>query len=154
MPFKVRELNHSPKWYYEHCRCEDGGSAAFRSMLNADMRFLEAADDLRASYAERIPIYEAAWNAALSRGADGQNVVAIQGVLEREGQLGFRAENEYKLEPFRTIGRLIAKHNLSENDVVQFLKWCRKNPPQPPTPKTKKVENKWSEYKRKVSEGF
>lgn len=56
------KLFHSPRWYYEHCSAEDGGSPWFRKMLTNDMQFLDADIDKTHSYQERIPTYEAKWN--------------------------------------------------------------------------------------------
>ncbi len=54
MAFKIKKLNHSPQWFREHCRAENGGSAAFRAMLTNDMKHIDADIDSHLTYQERI----------------------------------------------------------------------------------------------------
>lgn len=127
MAFRVRtdSLNHSPRWYDLNCREEDGGSAAFRAMLTADMKLIGADIDSKACYAERVHDYDEAWNAIQGDPKEVVLLSAIADVLEREGWHG-DAEEVFTTEPFRTFDRLIAKHDISHDMVREFLKWRAK----------------------------
>src|ERR1017187_4941891 len=126
MAFKVKTFNHSPQWYHDHCGEEDGGSAAFRAMLNADMKFLEADIDKKMTYMERVDDYEVAWNAALGKDADPTTTGAIQEVLEREGKFG-NPQDEYSQGGFKAISRCMNKYGLSTTVVADFLRWKAKS---------------------------
>ena len=122
VPFRVkRNLNHSPQWYGEHCRGEDAAPSV-QAMLLADMEYLGADIDSTLHDCEKIPIYEAKWNKILAdhkdpRGAD------IGRILEKEFLKGFTPSVEYRQEPFKTIDRLMTKHELTEDHIREFLFW-------------------------------
>ncbi len=42
LKYKVGELHHTPQWYHDHCKAEDGGYPAFRGFLTRDMKLIDA----------------------------------------------------------------------------------------------------------------
>jgi len=154
MAFNVRPFNHSPQWYRDHCLAEDGGSAAFRAMLTADMKFIEADIDATLCYAERVEDYATMWNAILSGKEKGANVGALQEVLEREGQLGYTPQEQYSQGPFRSIARIMKRNELSGNDVREFLKWTAKNENAKKARAKKKRESDDEKKKREFGENL
>ena len=88
MPFRYKddELHHTPQWYHDNCRAEDGGSAVFRGMLKRDMKLIDADFDSEMCYQENIYNYEERFQ-AVSSGRDGYGDTLISycaDVLERE----------------------------------------------------------------------
>ena len=122
MAFKIKPLNHSPQWYYDHCTEEDGGSAAFRAMLKNDMACIGADNDSKATYQEKIYTYEETWNAVLADRSDVTTELMGE-VFEREGLAGYTPHEQYSHEPFKTFDRLMTKFSLNENGIREFLKW-------------------------------
>jgi hypothetical protein len=156
MAFKIKTLNHSPQWYYDHCTEEDGGSAAFRAMLKNDMAYIGADNDSKATYQEKIYTYEETWNAVLADRSDVTTELMGE-VLEREALAGFTPHEQYAGEPFKTFDRLMTKHGLNEDMVREFLKWRsrkqavakkRRNRMSDPK-KTKSVTERWFEIKQR-----
>jgi len=134
MAFKLKKLNHSPKWYREHCRAEDGGSPAFQAMLTTDMKFIGADIDTNLTYQERIGTYEEKWNEILSMGEilhepgsrafrSDDKKSEMQTVINRELTAGFRPSDQFKDEPFKTINNLMTEAGLDENMMREFLRW-------------------------------
>src|SRR5208283_3399293 len=126
MPFKLKKLNHSPQWYRDRFKSEEG-TAPLRAMLTGDMKFVGADIDKTLTYMERIHTYEESWKGVLigkNRNADPAD---LQEVMEREGQLGYRPVELYSRRPFTTITRLMQKEGLSTTDLGVFLKWKAKN---------------------------
>ena len=129
MGFKVRKLNHSPDWYEEHCRAEDGGSAAFRAMFKNDMAYVEGDFESYPTYLEKIPVYRERWNAVLKgdflrgKGTDEVRRAEAMAVIEREQAKGFRPEVEYEREPFTEIDRVMNEASLDAKTVSEYLKW-------------------------------
>ncbi len=133
MAFKMKKLNHSPQWYREHCRAEDGGSPGFRAMLTNDMKFINADIDSRATYEERIGNYEEKWNEIMKgeivHEPDGRAVQSdllkdeLVEVIERECKAGFRPSDQFAVDPFKTIDDLMTEAGLDENVMREFLKW-------------------------------
>jgi hypothetical protein len=133
MAFKLKKLNHSPQWYREHCREEDGGSPAFRAMLKTDMAFIGADNDSKATYQEKIGNYEEKWNEIMKgefvHEPGGRAVRSdllkneLVKVIERECMAGFRTSDQFAVEPFKTIDELMTEAGLDENTMREFLKW-------------------------------
>jgi len=133
MAFKMKKLNHSPQWYREHCRAEDGGSPGFRAMLKNDMAFIGADNDSSFCYQEKIGPYEEKWNAILKgevvheRGGRAVRSEVLKNdlmeVIERECVAGFRPSDQFAVDPFKTIDDLMTEAGLDENVMREFLKW-------------------------------
>jgi hypothetical protein len=96
-------------------------------MLTNDMKFIQAEIDSGMCYEERIEDYEEMWNAILSGNEKSAYAGDLQEVLEHEGQLGYRPQEEYSKGAFRSIARIMDKYGLSGNDVREFLRWTAKN---------------------------
>ena len=126
MSFKMKGLNHSPAWYYDNCRAEDGGYPVFRKMLTNDMKFVAADIDKKMTYEERIGPYEEAWNEILSGGKGNASPADLAEVMERELADGYRPTEHYAKEPFASIARLMDDHKLSTTEVGVFLSWRAK----------------------------
>jgi hypothetical protein len=127
MAFKIRVLNHTPQWYHDHCREEDGGSPAFRAMLKNDMAFLGADNDSTLTYQEKVDTYEETWNRIIgnSKSEDPNGVLTgeIAKVMEREALKDSRPEDEFKGEPYNAISELMLKHGINAETIRHFLKW-------------------------------
>jgi hypothetical protein len=133
MAFKIKKFNHSPQWYREHCRAENGGSAAFRAMLKNDMAYIDADNDPHACYQEKVGIYEERWNAILKGevlhepggGVYRSDMLKneLLKVIEREFKAGFRPSDQFTVEPFKTIDDLMTESGLDENVMREFLRW-------------------------------
>ena len=127
MAFKIKKLNHTPAWYREHCNGEDGGSAAFRAMLNNDMAYIGADNDSNLCYEEKIGPYEERWNAIFSNwkseDPNGVRVDAMTTVMECETKAGFRTSKQFKDEPFSIIDELMNEAGIDEKVIRQFLAW-------------------------------
>lgn len=141
MAFKLKKLNHSPQWYRENCRAEDGGSPAFRAMLKHDMAFIGADNDSKRSYQEKIGPYEEKWDEIMKGEIlhePGGRVVRFDGlknelleVVERECMAGFRPSDQFKHEPFKSIDDLMTDSGLDEKVMREFLNWRSRRGPVP-----------------------
>jgi hypothetical protein len=133
MSYEKHQVYHSPKWYYAHCRAENGGSPIFRMMLKNDMKFIDADIDTHLTYQERIESYEEKWNAIIKGeilhepggGVFRSDVLRneLMEVIERESMAGFRPSDQFKVDPFKTIDELMTEAGLNENVMREFLKW-------------------------------
>lgn len=122
MAFRLRKLNHSPDWYRDRCRAENGGSPAFRLMLETDSKRLGADWDTNLSYQERIGPYERKWNEVLSAPNSNMSHLLVE-VMERENADSYRPSAQFGGEPFKALGKFLDKHELEGEVVRQFLKW-------------------------------
>lgn len=139
MPFKLKKLNHSPQWYRENCRAENGGSAAFRAMLKHDMAFIGADNDSRFCYQEKIGPYEEKWNEIMKGEIvhepggravrSGVLINELMKVVERECLAGFRPSDQFAVDPFKAIDDLMTEAGLNENVMREFLKWRSRRGP-------------------------
>ena len=120
MPYKKYTVYHTPQWYYEHCRAENGGSPRFRMMLKNDMAFIAADNDSNLCYQEKIKIYEERWNCIFSnwKSEDPSGVYssAMIGAMEREGLKNYQPErNQVEVAEITEAGRTVndeARENL------------------------------------------
>jgi hypothetical protein len=126
MPFNVKKFNHSPQWYRDRYKSEEG-TAPLRAMLTKDMKFVGADIDTTHTYLERIHTYEESWNGVLSGKNKNADAGDLQEVMEREGLHGFRSVGLYAKPPFTTITRLMEREGLTTTDLREFLRWKAKN---------------------------
>jgi hypothetical protein len=123
------------------------GTIKLISTWSADVKLLDV-NESKLTPGEKLENYEEAWNEILA-GKDGNvDVAGLQEVLEREGELGYVPTELYAREPFRSIARLMDKHQLSTTEVGVFLNWrakkanlkkaraAKKKPKKKPDPKT------------------
>lgn len=96
-------------------------------MLKADMRCLAADWDSTLTYQERVHGYEDAWNEIMSGAKGNSSPAELAEVIERELADGFWPKEQYAKEPFRSIARLMDKHNVGTTELGVFLKWTAKN---------------------------
>lgn len=95
-------------------------------MLTKDMKFIDADIDKETTYMERVHTYEESWNAVLSGHNRNADVTDLEGVLIREGQLGYVPAELYSKPPFSTMSRLMEKNGLTTTVVREFLNWTAK----------------------------
>ena len=127
MAFHVRtdSLNHSPQWYESKGLDEDSPPSRV-AFINADVKLMDR-DDPKMTPGEKLGLYTEAWNEILSGKQGNVSVADLQEVLEREGLLGIRPQEEYSQGGFKAIARSMEKFKLTPNDVREFLKWTAKN---------------------------
>lgn len=92
-------------------------------MLTADMKFIGADIDTTHCYQERVHGYEEKWNAIMAGKKGNASPADLGELMERELTAGFRPREHYAKEPFRSITRLMDKHELSTTELGAFLKW-------------------------------
>jgi hypothetical protein len=123
MSFKLKKLNHRPKWYRDNCRAEDGGSPAFRAMLTNDMKFIGADIDTHLTYQERIGNYEEKWDATMSGGGILRSDPLQIEMMKVEEQECLKDYKPFEDEPFKSIDELMTEAGLDEKTVHEFLRW-------------------------------
>ena len=130
MAFKLRKVNHSPQWYYDHCWEEDGGSPAFRAMLRIDMAFIGADNDSHRTYQEKIGNYQEKWNVIFadwkSEDPNGVLLAEMEKAMWREDPPD--PYEQFRCEPFSIIGDLMAEDGVDEKTLRDFLNcWAKGN---------------------------
>lgn len=139
MSFKMKKLNHTPDWYAEHCR-DENASPSVRAMLKRDMEFIGADNQNGMVDTERIEVYRERWDVIMKDGEvlreHGGGVFRsdivkkeMMIVVERESLNGFRASDQFKDEPFKTIDELMTQAGINENMMRGFLKWRSRRGP-------------------------
>lgn len=142
MPYHVRRdsLNHSPQWY-ESKGLDEDSALSLITLINADVHLMDC-DDSKLTPGEKLELYTEAWNGILNGQQGNVDISDLQEVLEREGQLGFRPQEEYSQEGFKAIARCMKEYGLAPNEVRRFLEWKAKseNAKKARTKKKKKVK--------------
>ncbi len=122
MPFKVRNLNHSPQWYRERFNSEEG-SAPLRAMLKRDMAFVGGDWDSGMTYLERIETYSESWEEIMSGKGGNASPSDLQEVLIREMGKGALKKQEFTQKPFAQIEKIMEKNGITGEQIREFLKW-------------------------------
>jgi len=155
MAMNFHECNHTPQWYRDHAKGEKLSSPS-KGMLRRDMNLLGADIDSTHVDTEKIGVYEERWKAIMDGDGCASQIAAMGSAIEKESSEGFRPKNQYSQEPYKTITRIMTKHNLSTTDVGEFLKWSAKdvNLKKAREAKAKKIEKEDAKHREKVANLF